>query len=157
MDKTQLSDQIDQPVQCHFFGCTTAQHFDFGKHLTSTPFQTLTPPSCPRAASLTSFSTSASNWRPCSARRRFVVDIFVYFYLFTFSIVYLYFQLRVLHVAGCGLVSNFLLDKLATVAKCEFSALSRLTSLVYLSYEDEPAVQSCEGRLLAETLQGEQD
>ena len=66
-------------------------------------------------------------------------------------------ELRVLHVAGCGLVSNFLLDRLSTVAKCERSALSRLTSLVYLSYEDEPAVQSCEGRLLADTLQGEQD
>ena len=60
-------------------------------------------------------------------------------------------------MAGCGLVSNFLLDRLSTVAKCERSALSRLTSLVYLSYEDEPAVQSCEGRLLADTLQGEQD
>ena len=77
--------------------------------------------------------------------------------MFTFSIVYLYFQLRVLHVAGCGLVSNFLLDKLATVAECEFSALSRLTSLVYLSYEDEPAVQSCEGRVLSSTLQGDFD
>ena len=66
-------------------------------------------------------------------------------------------ELRVLHVAGCGLVSNFLLDRLSTVAKCERSALSRLTSLVYLSYEDEPAVQSCEGRLLADTLQGEQE
>ena len=64
-------------------------------------------------------------------------------------------ELRVLHVAGCGLVSNFLLDRLATVAKCELSALSRLTSLVYLSYEDEPAVQSCEGRVLADTLQGD--
>ena len=34
-------------------------------------------------------------------------------------------ELRVLHVAGCGLVSNFLLDKLAVVAKCELSALAR--------------------------------
>ena len=64
-------------------------------------------------------------------------------------------ELRVLHIAGCGLVSNFLLDKLSTAAKCEFCSLERLTSLVYLSYEDEPAVQSCEGRVLSDTLQGE--
>jgi hypothetical protein len=66
-------------------------------------------------------------------------------------------DLKVLNVAGCGLVSNFLLDKLSTVAPCELRNMIRLTSLVFLSYEDEESVQNCEGKLLADTLKGKEE
>ena len=64
--------------------------------------------------------------------------------------------LEKLHVSGCGLVSNELLSRLSEDPNLrEMGALSDLKTLVFLSYDDsQQGMQTCNERILFETLQG---
>ena len=83
-----------------------------------------------------------------------------------------YSRLKTFSIAGCGLVSNFLMNKLsnsnngiqlpARQSRGSVDAkglpilkdFEELESLIFLSYEDDQPMQTCEENLLFQTLQG---
>ncbi len=65
--------------------------------------------------------------------------------------------LKRLSIAGCGLVSNSLLTRVKLERETrspQLKVLSELERLIFLSYEEDDPVQTCEGHALLNLLQG---